>query len=81
MSKDDGSTQIITDIHAALAEADKEAEMLPAALLVIGGDLNGNLYDLDENGTFEYGEIELYLKEMAYPHLDLSDDQLQEIFA
>ena len=39
------------------------------------------LYDLDENGTFEYGEIELYLKEMAYPHLDLSDDQLHEIFA
>ena len=32
------------------------------------------LYDLDENGTLEYGEIELYLKEMAYPHLDLTDD-------
>ena len=32
------------------------------------------LYDLDENGTLEYGEIELYLKEMAYPHLNLTDN-------
>ena len=30
------------------------------------------LYDLDENGTLDYDEIELYLKEMAYPNLDLS---------
>jgi len=55
MSKDDSSTQIITDIHAALASADKEAEMLPAALLIIGGDLNGSLYDLDENREYNLG--------------------------
>ena len=30
------------------------------------------LYDLDENGTLDFEEIELYLKEMAYPNLDLS---------
>ena len=38
------------------------------------------LYDLDENGTLDYEEIELYLKEMAYPNLDLSTDQLEELF-
>ena len=32
------------------------------------------MYDLDNNGTLEFGEIVLYLKEMAYPHLDLSDE-------
>ena len=32
------------------------------------------LYDLDDNGTLDYEEIELYLKEMAYPHLSLTND-------
>ena len=31
------------------------------------------LYDLDDNGTLEYGEIMMYLKEMS-PNLDLSDE-------
>jgi len=52
---DDSSTHIITDIHAALASADKEAEMLPAALLVIGGELNGSLYDLEDNREYNLG--------------------------
>lgn len=55
MEDDDHSTHIITDIKAALASADKEAEMLPAALLVIGGDLNGNLYDLEDNREYNLG--------------------------
>ena len=32
------------------------------------------LYDLDDNGSLDYEEIELYLKEMAYPHLDLTTE-------
>ena len=32
------------------------------------------LYDLDANGSLDYDEIELYFKEMAYPHLDLTDE-------
>jgi diguanylate cyclase (GGDEF)-like protein len=55
MEDDDHSTHIITDIKAALASADKEAEMLPAALLIIGGDLNGTLYDLEDNREYNLG--------------------------
>ncbi|RLA62890.1 MAG: GGDEF domain-containing protein [Epsilonproteobacteria bacterium] len=55
MAKEDSSTHIITDIHKALAAADKEAEMFSAALLVIGGDLNGTLYDLDDNREYNLG--------------------------
>ena len=42
----DDSTVVLTDIKAALASAEKEAEQKPAALLVVGGDLNGTLFDL-----------------------------------
>ena len=34
------------------------------------------LYDQDDNGALDFEEIELYLKEMAYPNITLSDDQL-----
>lgn len=43
----DDSTVVLTDIKAALASAEKEAESKPAALLVVGGDLNGTLFDLN----------------------------------
>lgn len=45
----DDSTVVLTDIKAALASAEKEAEQKPAALLVVGGDLNGTIFDLDHN--------------------------------
>ena len=32
------------------------------------------LYDLDFNDSLDYEEVKLYLKEMAYPHLTLSDE-------
>ena len=32
------------------------------------------VYDADQNGFLEYGEVVSYLKEMAQPKLDLSDD-------
>ena len=45
MSTDD-TTIVLTDIRAALQASEKEAQLKPAALLVVGGDLNGNLFDL-----------------------------------
>ncbi len=45
----DDSTIVLTDIKAALASAEKEAEKKPAALLVVGGELNGTLFDMNED--------------------------------
>ncbi len=42
----DDSTIVITDIRKALAAAEDEAQKKPACLLVVGGDLNGSIYDL-----------------------------------
>lgn len=47
----DDSTVVITDIKAALASSDNEAADKSAALLVVGGDLNGTLFDLKEEIT------------------------------
>lgn len=47
MSTDD-TTIVLTDIRAALQASEKEAQQKPAALLVVGGDLNGTLFDLKE---------------------------------
>ena len=47
----DDSTVVLTDIKAALESADKEASNKPAALLVVGGDLNGAIFDLIEDVT------------------------------
>jgi two-component system cell cycle response regulator len=48
---DDNATLVITDIKAALAAADKEAELKPACLLVVGGDLNGTIFDLEDGNN------------------------------
>lgn len=45
----DDSTVVLTDIKAALASAEKEAGEKPAALLVVGGELNGTIFDLDKD--------------------------------
>lgn len=50
MASDD-STVVLTDIKAALAAAENEAAQKPAALLVVGGDLNGTIFDLIEEET------------------------------
>lgn len=42
----DDTTVVLTDLKSALASAEKEAEKKPAALLVVGGDLNGSIFDL-----------------------------------
>jgi diguanylate cyclase (GGDEF)-like protein len=46
------ATLVITDIKAALAAAEKEAELKPACLLVVGGDLNGTLFDILDGDSF-----------------------------
>ncbi len=43
---DDNSTVVITDIRKALAAADDEAKQKPACLLVVGGELNGSIFNL-----------------------------------
>lgn len=42
----DDSTIVLTDIKAALATTENEASNKPAALLVVGGDLNGTIFDI-----------------------------------
>ena len=51
MSDDDNATLVITDIKAALAAADEEASAKPACFLVVGGELNGTIFDLLEGET------------------------------
>lgn len=47
MSTDD-TTILLTDIKAALQASENEAQAKPAALLVVGGDLNGTIFDLKD---------------------------------
>ncbi len=42
----DDSTIVLTDIQAALGAAESEAAKKPASLLVVGGELNGTIFDL-----------------------------------
>ncbi len=51
MSEDNNATIVITDIRKALASADEEAKKKPACLLVVGGDLNGSIFDLHPGET------------------------------
>lgn len=46
MSDDTNATLVITDIKSALAAAEREAADKPACFLVVGGDLNGTIFDL-----------------------------------
>ena len=46
--KKDDSTIVLTDINEALSASEKEASSRPAALLVVGGDLNGTIFDLNK---------------------------------
>jgi two-component system, cell cycle response regulator len=46
---EDDTTIVLRDIKSALATAENEAHKKPAALLVVGGDLNGTIFDLEKN--------------------------------
>ncbi len=45
------STVVITDIRKALAAAEDEAKTKPACLLVVGGELNGSIFNLTGGET------------------------------
>ncbi len=51
MSDDKNATVVITDIRKALAAAEDEAKQKPACLLVVGGELNGSIYNLPVGET------------------------------
>ncbi len=51
---DDNSTVLITDIHQALSTTDEEAKKKLACLVVVGGELNGTIFDLPE-GIMTFG--------------------------
>lgn len=51
MSDDNNSTVVITDIRKALAASEDEAKQKPACLLVVGGELNGSLFNLEMGET------------------------------
>lgn len=51
MSEDKNATVVITDIRKALASLDEEAKQKPACLLVVGGDLNGSIFNLHPGET------------------------------
>ncbi len=51
MSDDKNATVVITDIRKALAAADDEAKQKPACLLVVGGELNGSIFNLPVGET------------------------------
>ncbi len=44
---DDESTELLANIEDALRASEQEAREKPAALLVVGGPLNGTLFDLN----------------------------------
>ena len=37
------------------------------------------LYDLDDNGELDYEEMADYLKDMTYPYLNLTDDEISKM--
>lgn len=80
MSDDTNATLVITDIKAALAAAEREAEAKPACFLAVGGDLNGTIFDLKEGlnvvGRNADNEIPLDFNGISRKHfvVELSND-------
>jgi two-component system, cell cycle response regulator len=72
----DDSTVLITDIHKHLRESDKVAQNAPAALLGVGGDLNGAMFDLKEEtliaGRDETNHITLEFSGVSRQHFKIS---------
>ena len=51
MSDDKNATIVITDIRKALSSLEEEARQKPACLLVVGGELNGAIFNLPVGET------------------------------
>lgn len=73
MSED--STIVFTNIHEALGQSEREARGRPACLLVIGGDLNGTLFDLKPGisnlGRSPDNEIPLEFTGISRKHMSI----------
>jgi two-component system, cell cycle response regulator len=73
----DDSTVVLTDIRAALASAEKEAQQKPAALLVVGGELNGTIFDLVDDqvvaGRSPENQIPLEFNGISRRHFKLTE--------
>lgn len=39
------------------------------------------LYDVDQNGTLDWDEVKAYITEMAFPHLNFTDKEVEEIYS
>ena len=69
------TTIVLTDITAALSTSEKEAEGKPAALIVVGGDLNGTIFDIEGHevkvGRNPESEITLEFQGVSRHHFSL----------
>jgi diguanylate cyclase (GGDEF)-like protein len=82
MGKEDFSTRDITNIREALSSSEKEAETLPACLVVMGGELNGTIFDLIERdiiiGRNIDNQIPLDIKGISRKHCKIT--QIEGLF-
>ncbi len=73
----DDATLVITDIKAALAASEDEASEKNASLIVVGGDLNGTLFDIPTGKTISVGRgadcsIVLEFQGISRKHLEMT---------
>ncbi|MCB9063315.1 MAG: GGDEF domain-containing protein [Halobacteriovoraceae bacterium] len=77
-TRPEDSTIILTDIKSALSTAEREAEEKPAALLIVGGDLNGTMFDLVDPeisvGRSANTTIPLEFQGVSRKHLELIEN-------
>src|SRR3954463_3995630 len=83
MSDDNNATIVITDIRKALAAAEEEAKQKPACLLVVGGELNGSIFDLPQ-GELTVGRnpdcaISLDFHGISRKHFTLTVDEASNV--
>jgi diguanylate cyclase (GGDEF)-like protein len=83
MSDDNNATVVITDIRKALAATEEEAKQKPACLLVVGGELNGSIFDLPQ-GELTVGRnpdctISLDFHGISRKHFTLTVDEASQV--
>jgi two-component system cell cycle response regulator len=88
MGDSDDSTIFLTNIKETLQATDKEAQNLPACLIIQGGELNGTIYDLKPLGINEVrsitigrnpeNEISLDFQGVSRKHLQIDIKGLNE---
>ncbi len=80
---DSNATVVITDIRKALAASEDEAKQKPACLLVVGGELNGSIFNLD-NGESVIGRnpdctISLDFHGISRKHFTITVDESNDV--